>query len=57
VLVRTGKSSANQSQAISRAEKDTEREFNNLVKRFRKATDSKKAERLGEQLGRMIFGR
>ncbi|MBZ5609181.1 MAG: hypothetical protein LAP38_13040 [Acidobacteriia bacterium] len=31
-------------------------EFFDLAERFRSATDSKEAKRLGDQMGRMIFG-
>jgi hypothetical protein len=33
-----------------------EKEFHNLAERFRAATDPAEAERLGDQLGRMVFG-
>ena len=33
-----------------------EKEFFELVKLFRKKTDPKDAKRLGDKLGRMIFG-
>lgn len=38
------------------AEKRKEQEFFELTRRFRSATDPKEAERLGEELGRMVFG-
>lgn len=34
-----------------------EKEFFELSERFRAATDPREAERLGDQLGRMVFGR
>ena len=33
-----------------------EREFLDLAQRFRSATDPKEVDRLGDDLGRMIFG-
>ena len=38
------------------AEKRKQQEFFELAERFRAATDSEEAKRLGDQLGRMIFG-
>ena len=38
------------------AERRKQREFFDLAERFRAATDSKEAKRLGDQLGRMVFG-
>jgi hypothetical protein len=38
------------------ARKRKKREFHELAKRFRAATDAAEAERLGNELGRMIFG-
>jgi hypothetical protein len=38
------------------AEKRKQHEFFELAERFRKAKDPKEAERLGDQLGRMVFG-
>ena len=38
------------------AEKRKQREFFDLAERFRSATDPKEAKRLGDQMGRMVFG-
>jgi hypothetical protein len=38
------------------AEKAKQQEFFRLAERFRAATDSEEAKRLGDQLGRMVFG-
>jgi hypothetical protein len=38
------------------AEKRKQQEFFELAGRFRNATDPKEAERLGDELGRMVFG-
>jgi len=38
------------------AEKRKQREFFELAERFRAATDPKDVERLGDDLGRMVFG-
>jgi hypothetical protein len=38
------------------AEKRKQQEFFQLAERFRSATDPKEAERLGDELGRMVFG-
>ena len=38
------------------AEKRKQEEFFKLAERFRSATDPKEAERLGDELGRMVFG-
>jgi hypothetical protein len=38
------------------AEKRKQREFYELAERFRAATDPKDVERLGDDLGRMVFG-
>jgi hypothetical protein len=38
------------------AEKRKEQEFFELAERFRKATDPKEVKRLGDHLGRMVFG-
>jgi len=37
-------------------EKRKQHEFFELAQRFRSATDPKQAKRLGDQLGRMVFG-
>lgn len=39
-----------------RAEAEKQREFFDLAQRFRKATDPKEVKRLGDQMGRMVFG-
>ena len=39
------------------AQKEKEKAFFELAKRFRAADDPKEAERLGEELGQMVFGR
>jgi hypothetical protein len=39
------------------AKKQKEKAFFELAERFRTATDPKEAERLGEKLGQMVFGR
>jgi len=38
------------------AEKRKQQEFFELAERFRNATDPKEAERLGDELGRLVFG-
>jgi hypothetical protein len=38
------------------AEKRKQREFFDLAERFRNAADPKDAKRLGDELGRMVFG-
>ncbi|PYT25844.1 MAG: hypothetical protein DMG57_23750 [Acidobacteria bacterium] len=38
------------------AEKRKQREFFDLAERFRNATDPEEAKRLGDQMGRMVFG-
>ena len=38
------------------AEKRKQREFFDLAERFRAATDPKEVKRLGDQMGRMVFG-
>ena len=38
------------------AQKSREKEFFELAERFRNTKDAKEAERLGDQLGRMVFG-
>ena len=38
------------------AEKQRQQEFFNLAERFRNATDPEEVKRLGDQLGRMVFG-
>jgi hypothetical protein len=38
------------------AQKHKQREFFALAERFRSASDPKEAERLGDELGRMVFG-
>jgi len=38
------------------AEKRKQQEFFELAERFRGATDPKEAKRLGDELGRMVFG-
>ena len=38
------------------AEKRRQQEFFHLAERFRNATDMAEVERLGEQMGRMVFG-
>jgi hypothetical protein len=38
------------------AEKRKQQEFFNLAERFRSETDPEEAKRLGDQLGRMVFG-
>ena len=38
------------------AEKQKEREFFELAQRFREASDPDEVKRLGDQMGRMIFG-
>jgi hypothetical protein len=38
------------------AEKRKQQEFFELAERFRSATDPKEAQRLGDELGRMVFG-
>lgn len=37
-------------------EKQKQQEFFDLAERFRKATDPQEIKRLGDQLGRMVFG-
>jgi hypothetical protein len=38
------------------AEKKKQQEFFQLAERFRAATDSEEAKRLGDQLGRLVYG-
>jgi len=38
------------------AEKRKQQEFLDLAERFRRATDPKEVRRLGDQMGRMVFG-
>jgi len=38
------------------AEKRKQQEFFELAERFRNATDPEEAKRLGDELGRMVFG-
>ena len=38
------------------AEEQKQREFFDLTERFRAATDPEEVQRLGDQLGRMVFG-
>lgn len=38
------------------AEKQKQQEFLQLAERFRKATDQQEVKRLGDQMGRMVFG-
>ena len=38
------------------AEKRKQREFFDLAERFRGATDAAEVKRLGDQMGRMVFG-
>ena len=38
------------------AEKRKQREFFDLAERFRAATDPQEVKRLGDQMGRMVFG-
>jgi len=38
------------------AEKRKQQEFFDLAERFRRATDPEEVKRLGDQLGRMVFG-
>jgi hypothetical protein len=38
------------------AEKRKQQEFIDLAERFRAATDPKEVQRLGDQIGRMVFG-
>jgi len=38
------------------AEKKKQQEFFQLAERFRATTDSEEAKRLGDQLGRLVFG-
>jgi hypothetical protein len=38
------------------AEKQKQQEFFDLAERFRSATDPKEVKRLGDQMGRMVFG-
>ena len=38
-------------------EKQKQQEFFDLAERFRKATDPQEIKRLGDQMGRMVFGR
>lgn len=39
-----------------KAEKSKQQEFSELVERFRNALDPEQAKRLGDKLGRMVFG-
>jgi hypothetical protein len=52
---KTGERSVNRLNAID-AEKRKQREFFDLAERLRAAADPKEVGRLGDQMGRMIFG-
>jgi hypothetical protein len=45
-----------QAQTAIRPEKEEEREFAKLFRRFRTAADPKESKRLGDKLGQMVFG-
>jgi hypothetical protein len=60
-LARTRKLSANRMlveliENGMEAEKRKQREFFDLAERFRAATDPEEVRRLGDQMGRMVFG-
>ena len=41
---------------VMEAQEQKQRQFFELAERFRGATDPEEAKRLGDQLGRMVFG-
>jgi hypothetical protein len=55
-VMRFREKKAGQSQPGIRDKIEKQREFEKLVERFRNATDPEKAKRLGDKLGRMVFG-
>jgi len=60
-MVHTGvmsprKKTTGQARTATRAEKENQRKFARLVRRFRNAADPKESKRLGDRLGRMVFG-
>ena len=55
-VMRSPKKKTSQRLPGIRAEEKERRELKKLVERFRTATDPEKAKRLGDKLGKMIFG-
>ena len=55
-VMRLREKKADQRRSGIQSEKEKRREFEKLVERFRNATDPEKAKRLGDKLGRMVFG-
>ncbi len=55
-VMRVREKKTGQRQSGISGEKEKRREFEKLVERFRNATDLEKAKRLGDKLGRMVFG-
>ncbi len=55
-VMRLREKKTGQRQSGISGEKEKRREFEKLVKRFRNATDPEKAKRLGDKLGRVVFG-
>ena len=54
--MRSPEKKAGQRQSGIPAGEENQREFEKLVQRFREADDPDEAMRLGEQVGRMVFG-
>jgi hypothetical protein len=55
-VMRLRKKKTDQRRCGIQGEKEKQREFEKVVERFRNATDPEKAKRLGDKLGRMVFG-
>jgi hypothetical protein len=53
---KTGQRSMNRLENAIDAEKRKQQEFFDLAERFRAATDPEEVSRLGDQMGRIIFG-
>ena len=55
-VMRLREKKTDQRRSRIQGEKEKRREFERLVERFRNAADPEKAKRLGDKLGRLIFG-